>query len=122
MTETVTCPSCQQPLRVPGELLGRDVRCPACSSVFAAGPASRSPAPWEEGPEGYADWERPRSTGASRERFTSRFEDEERMLTRRPSYRSPAREEADEGYPDGEPGRHLRPHRGTLILTLGILG
>ena len=36
MQDTVPCPSCQRDLRVPEELLGRAVKCPACGSTFTA--------------------------------------------------------------------------------------
>jgi predicted Zn finger-like uncharacterized protein len=35
-----TCPSCSQQVRVPDQLLGRNVKCPACSHVFLATDAS----------------------------------------------------------------------------------
>ncbi|MCI0460621.1 MAG: hypothetical protein L0Z62_27010 [Gemmataceae bacterium] len=36
MAETINCPFCSQPLEVPGELLGRVVRCPSCGQSFTA--------------------------------------------------------------------------------------
>ncbi len=34
MTETVTCPSCKRALRVPPDLAGQEVKCPACQTTF----------------------------------------------------------------------------------------
>src|SRR5688572_226695 len=36
MPIVVTCTSCQQPLRVPDHGVGRNVKCPACATVFVA--------------------------------------------------------------------------------------
>jgi predicted Zn finger-like uncharacterized protein len=35
-----SCPSCSKQLRVPDELIGRQVKCPACGTMFTAGAAS----------------------------------------------------------------------------------
>ena len=41
MPVLVNCPSCNGPLRVTDELMGRKVRCPACQTIFeAAGPSA----------------------------------------------------------------------------------
>lgn len=34
MADMIQCPSCQRPLRVPDELIGRPVKCPECGMVF----------------------------------------------------------------------------------------
>jgi len=34
MADLINCPSCQRPLRVPDELIGRPVKCPDCGMVF----------------------------------------------------------------------------------------
>src|SRR5437879_2491514 len=39
----VTCPSCAGQLRVADDLIGRKVRCPACSSTFEAHPIETPP-------------------------------------------------------------------------------
>jgi predicted Zn finger-like uncharacterized protein len=36
MNQIIHCPSCNRPLRVPDDLLGRPVRCPSCSTEFTA--------------------------------------------------------------------------------------
>lgn len=41
----VQCPTCQRPLRVPEELLGRLVRCPGCQGTFTATDPAVKPPP-----------------------------------------------------------------------------
>jgi len=36
MANTIHCPSCSRELRVPDELIGKKVKCPACSTTFTA--------------------------------------------------------------------------------------
>src|SRR5947209_5672693 len=114
MSELIlNCPQCQRQLRVPGELLGKKVKCPTCEVVFTA------EAPKEELPAaapGESEQARPLppSTGAeyreapagprpsSKEEYYDEGDDERRSFGR--SFR-----------------RDLVPHRGGLILTLGIL-
>jgi predicted Zn finger-like uncharacterized protein len=103
MSDTITCPSCQRTLRVPESLLGQLVKCPTCQQTFTAslgGDANGAP---EAAP--------PRKEAPPRERY----EDEPPRPARR-----------DEDYDDGDRPRRRRrryeqAHRGTLILTLGIL-
>src|SRR5260370_7054686 len=60
MQNTVPCPSCQRELRVPDQLLGKLVKCPACSTTFTAnlsGPVS--PMSEEVIPETYPLYQRP---------------------------------------------------------------
>ena len=48
MASTFECPKCGRELKVPDELLGKKVKCPACQSVFitaAQEPAASPPAP-----------------------------------------------------------------------------
>ncbi len=45
-----TCTSCGRPLRVPDELMGRQVKCPSCGTTFTAG-AARTGAPAPAVPE-----------------------------------------------------------------------
>ncbi len=107
MTEIATCPQCARALRVPPELIGQRVKCPACATTFTAGgegrpdeappPAHREPAP-ERAPE------RP----ASRERDEDRDRDE-----RRPRQREDEYEDRDERRPRGrdEEEDYPRPRR-----------
>jgi len=112
MSETVTCPSCDRPLRVPDDLLGHQVKCPACASTFTANAAG--PAPRDD-PEP----DRPRRRS---DHFARRDEDEPRP--RRAAARRDDYEDEDEDRPRrggrGVSRRNLAPHRGGMILGLGI--
>jgi predicted Zn finger-like uncharacterized protein len=44
MPNTIHCPSCNRELRVPDDLLGKKVKCPACSTTFTASVAGPEPA------------------------------------------------------------------------------
>jgi len=106
MPITISCPSCRKPLRLPENMLGKQVRCPGCQNVFTAASPEEPPQPAEE------------------------LESVQERPSQRPR---PRREEDDQDY-DREPRRRDyvedddeeivrgKPHRGTLILTLGILG
>jgi len=110
MQEIIHCPSCQRKLQVPESLVGQDVQCPTCSATFTAsmgGPApvappAPPPAAAEEKPYYDVDREAPRR--------------------REPDRRS--RDDYDVDY-DDRPRRPRRrdllPHRGSTVLTLGIL-
>jgi predicted RNA-binding Zn-ribbon protein involved in translation (DUF1610 family) len=103
MPEIISCPSCQRKLQVPESLMGQDVQCPTCGATFAAsmeGSAAAAPAPKPPPPPGRAE-----------------------------PGRRPQREDYDDDYDyeedDDRPRRRRRrdylPHRGSTILTLGIL-
>jgi hypothetical protein len=120
MPIALDCPSCGRKVRVPDRLLGEDVKCPLCQSTFTAAsraaddaPAGKGgPAPVSEGIEGEAGANRPRPRPALIVDDEEGWEDDN---------------EADEG--EGEEAdlrrrygmrRDLEPHRGGLILALGI--
>jgi hypothetical protein len=93
---------------VPEDLLGKLVKCPACSQTFTASlPTPTPPGEGESKPESY----RPASQEPPLENY-------------------PAESPAQEGEEDYEPrpvrsGRRRRfqvEHRGAMVLTLGILG
>jgi hypothetical protein len=94
MAITSRCPQCQRAVRVPEDLLGRLVKCPACGAQFTAA-ASEEPAPAPPPPPAFDEPVPPRAPGAAAEEFARR-EDE------------PLR-------------RRGQAHRGGLILTLGII-
>jgi hypothetical protein len=48
MSTIIDCPSCTRKLNVPEEMLGRPVRCPDCGGMFAAGTEGVLPPPPEE--------------------------------------------------------------------------
>src|SRR5262245_7345022 len=135
MPTIVDCPSCARKLRVPDELLGHQVKCPTCETTFeaavngsAAGPRAEppplpappreSPPPLpKEGPAGRDEERRPcpycgELIGATatrcrhcNERLDDRDEDDDDDENRwRPVVR-----------------RDAEPHRGTLIMVLGIV-
>jgi predicted Zn finger-like uncharacterized protein len=43
MPTMTSCPSCSKQLKVPDELIGRQVKCPACGTTFTAGVAAPAP-------------------------------------------------------------------------------
>ncbi len=102
MSDTITCPSCQRTLRVPESLLGQLVKCPTCQQTFTASLAGDA--------NGAAEVAPPKE--APRERY----EDEPPRPARRD-------DEPDdyEDRPRRRRRRYQQDHRGTLILTLGIL-
>ncbi len=123
MAIIVRCSSCQRQLKVPDDLRGKRVRCPGCGATFTAS------APEDEPPdrEPRAEEDAPRRRRPQPEEES--YEEEQQPRRRRP--RPPPEEEYEEEdeYPDedydDEPRprrrRRYRPHRGVLILVLGIL-
>jgi predicted Zn finger-like uncharacterized protein len=53
MPNTIHCPSCSRELRVPDELIGKKVKCPACATTFTASVAGPEAAPPAAPPAGY---------------------------------------------------------------------
>ncbi len=102
MSEIVSCPQCQRQLRIPDELLGQLVKCPSCGTTFA-GVAGTPPAPPTPSPAAFAG-EPARSA----------------PLPLVGAYPKPGFD-----VPPGRdvpfPRRDAAPHRGVLILVLGIL-
>src|SRR5262245_4690671 len=132
MPTVVDCPSCARKLRVPDELLGHKVKCPTCEITFEAAvngstaapraappplPSSPPPAP-KETPAERDEERRPcpfcgeliRATATRcrhcNEPLDDRDEDDDEHENRwrRPVVR-----------------RDAEPHRGTLIMVLGII-
>ena len=126
MATNVDCPSCDQKLRVPDDLLGKKVKCPACKTMFKATASglkeTAQPPPVDEQEEAPSK----NLTGVSASERSNP-----------PSKRSaPSRDEEDEDEDDDRPrrrsGRSIRksrrlsrdyaPHKGVIILILGIVG
>jgi hypothetical protein len=113
MNDTVNCPSCQRALRVPADLAGQDVKCPGCGTVFC--PAEQLDRP-----------KRPASPPVrEREPEEDRPSRRDRDHDDRPSRRDrdydddrPSRRDRDYDRPSR---RNLAPHRGALILVMGLL-
>src|ERR1700730_13265153 len=112
------CPSCNRQLRVPEDLLGKQVKCPSCGMTFtaaafdgAASPPPDDPAPVEEeSPIEVTDEAPPKKKDSSSRGRDDANEDDEDDYDHRPRRRQSRRN-----------GGYLEPHRGGLILTLGIL-
>jgi hypothetical protein len=140
MPELVSCPGCERKLRLPDDLLGKEVKCPTCGTQFLAKVGEAAPSsegepsppspvmsmelpPREDPPPGV----QPRPSQRSPERG-----DDEADV---PSSRRRSREDDDDDddrlrrrrrrddYDDDDYGRrrYLTPHRGSTILVLGIL-
>jgi hypothetical protein len=124
MSEIISCPSCQRKVQVPESLAGQDVQCPQCGATFVAqlggaGAPARQ-APERQAPERWEDVsaERPPSWSEPSPGYD------------RPSHdRPPYGERRDYGrqpYDDigrfGARRRDFMPHRGGLILALGLIG
>jgi hypothetical protein len=96
MHEIISCPSCHRKLQVPESLLGQDVQCPTCGATFVGTVTGPLSAP---GPAAQSQ----------------------------PAHPAPAHAPPPGGYdPYGPrygrgPRRDLLPHRGSAVLTLGIL-
>jgi predicted Zn finger-like uncharacterized protein len=95
------CPSCSRKLRVPDELIGQSVKCPQCGHIFKA-QLEGEPAPSQ--------------SKQSSEAFdlSEELEREEPLPPRRRRFE-------DDEEDDRPRRRYFEPHRGGLILTLGIL-
>jgi hypothetical protein len=109
MAETIGCPECTRKLLVPDELVGSEVKCPTCGATFTADVSAPPPPPLplrvveEEPAPRQAEESRPRPG----ERRRPRWDDEDRDDDYRPRRRF---------------RRDWEPHRGALVLILGILG
>jgi hypothetical protein len=99
MAEIITCPACERQLQVPVSFYGQTVQCPECSHLFVAEPPAESvqPAPKAAAP---VPEERPRRSKRAYDRDDDYDDDFDHMR--------PLRTQG-------------RPHRGGLILALGIM-
>src|SRR5947209_20560053 len=117
MPSIISCPSCQKQLKVPDELIGKSVKCPGCKETFTAQALSKSSAapPREEVVE------KPRKKAAP----PPDDEEDDDEAPRKPVKRRAADEDEDE---DERPSQRVKrrgggpmaPHRGMLILILGV--
>jgi predicted RNA-binding Zn-ribbon protein involved in translation (DUF1610 family) len=104
MADVISCPSCQRKLQVPESLIGQDVQCPSCGATFIARIGGAAPPSGAPRPQPTRPWDtsrRPEDAGPPQSGSSAQddFDSEER----------PRR-------------RDLAPHRGALILTLGLIG
>jgi hypothetical protein len=106
MSDIIHCPSCQRKLQVPETLIGQDVQCPSCGATFQAKGSPRPPLPqpaFEPARKEEPASERPdRRSWLDDEEDIDQDEDQDRAVGRRSRM-------------------DVVPHRGTLILVLGIL-
>jgi predicted Zn finger-like uncharacterized protein len=107
MPSVISCPSCQKQLKVPDELVGQAVKCPGCKETFTAQVGSSPPPP-------------PSADISTRPRKPMPPPPDEEDEPRRPV----RRRDKDDDDRDDRPSRRrraiLQPHRGVLILILGI--
>jgi predicted Zn finger-like uncharacterized protein len=126
MAEVIQCPSCHKKLRVPENLIGKNVKCPACSTMFvaeveedlptaplvdqeeASPPVRRRPPPPKEGIEEKSS--RLPSRPAPRSDEEEETEEEEYEEEARPRPRRRPMDEDDEAEDEEEP----RPRRRRL--------
>ncbi len=103
----IACPSCARTLRVPDNLLGQLVKCPNCQQQFTAADA-----------QAIRPAQRPESESAPTPYRAKPSSD-----LGRPSPPRPDDFEDDDDFDDRprRRRRHYEPHRGTLILVLGIV-
>jgi hypothetical protein len=106
MQNTIPCPSCNRELRVPDQLLGKLVKCPACSKTFTA------------------DLSPPVSTPA--DQASSDPYQIDRQSEPLEDIPIPSSEVVDDDDYEPRPMRKKRrrfyvEHRGAMVLTLGIL-
>jgi predicted Zn finger-like uncharacterized protein len=115
MPNIIACPSCQKQLKVPDELIGKSVKCPGCKETFTAQTMSTSSA----APAREEVVEKPRKKAAPP---PEEEEDEDEAP------RKPVKRRADDDDEDERPSTRGKrrgggpkvPHRGVLILLLGI--
>ncbi|HLW67796.1 MAG TPA: DUF4190 domain-containing protein [Gemmataceae bacterium] len=120
MPTQVACPSCSQQLRVPDDLMGREVKCPKCGTTFVGGAIAETATATLPGEPNRAV-----SEGVREERESPLPPRREEHEPSRPSRRLPP--DLDDDFDDDddyEPRRRrsFAAHRGGLILTFGILG
>jgi hypothetical protein len=111
MAETIGCPECTRKLLVPEDLLGSQVKCPTCGATFTA--ELNAPAPpllplrvvEEEPPRRRTEESDQRPSEPRRRRWDHEDRDDDEDYRPRRRFR-----------------RDWEPHRGAMILILGILG
>jgi hypothetical protein len=155
MSHIVACPSCQNPLRVADQLVGQQVRCPTCQTIFQPALPTAVPSPAAVPSMGLDDVPLQRTNGETLPTSAGvPLEPEPRPKVwgavevnsspppnAPPPQRVPARERPPErddldrrpprrryrDYDDDDRPRRRRwsgeglPHRGGLVLTMGIL-
>jgi hypothetical protein len=120
MPIAVQCPSCKRKLNAPDKLLGKRVKCPGCGNAFAVKPPEEefvdAEPIVEPEPQDEAVQEKPRLR-RSRDDDGGRYE-EDRGRARRRNRDDEEEDEDEEAAPRRR--RRRQPHRGGLLLGLGI--
>lgn len=117
MAEIVTCSGCQKKLQIPEQYIGQKVQCPECGHMFIAVSTSVSSAPIP--PAAASSAAPPRSSDRSR-----RDDDYDEPPPRRRNRFGDDLDDDDDDYNIGRSarvGRYLQPHRGGLIMALGLI-
>jgi hypothetical protein len=114
MSEIISCPSCKRKVQIPQTLAGQDVQCPTCGATFVAQlPGAAAPS-GGGAPERWETTERPASWSDQPPAREAPPYDDWGDYGRPPP--------DDYGRVGGYRRRDFAPHRGALILTLGIIG
>lgn len=130
MPVIVDCPSCNRKLRVPDDLLGRNVKCPTCGTTFQANAASEptlpTPTPTFEPAKPPAPPPLPEPPPSplglsSRQRCAYCGEDMPGDAERCPHCGESPGDERPWEQPHRAIRRDCEPHRGGLVLTFGII-
>jgi predicted Zn finger-like uncharacterized protein len=126
MADVIECPKCGGKLRVPDEMAGKRVKCPKCAETFTAGGGKSEPPPSEEKPakktssisERLSDMQKKAPRRSERAEREDDYEEDERprRRSRRDEDDEDERRPARRRYREG-----MDPHRGSLILVLGIV-
>src|SRR5262245_26924291 len=111
MAEIVNCPQCARKLRVPEDLVGQKVKCPTCGEMFIAELDAPAPPPRERDREERRREEREPVRRRGRRGRDDDYDDDY---------------DQDDDYRPRSRRRRVRrdavPHRGVLVLILGIVG
>jgi uncharacterized membrane protein YccF (DUF307 family) len=113
----VNCPGCGRKLRIPDEFAGRKVKCPTCGEAFDA-----NPSPEGAPPPAAAPAPAPLGTPVS---VTPKAPPQPERPPREKDLRDDDDREGDGDRPwerGGELRRDCEPHRGNLVMLLGIFG
>jgi LSD1 subclass zinc finger protein len=126
MALDLSCPGCGRQLRIPDGFLGKQVRCPTCRTVFTGspGPNPAEPPAAAEGPAA------PEVPDPSASEAPSAVKSSAPPLPAPPIPPPDAEDEPEEDEEDdqrpwegpyGGVRRDCEPHRGPMVLTLGII-
>ena len=112
MNEIIKCPSCQRQLQVPEQYLGQNVQCPECRHMFMATTASISaqPVPTSSAP-----------SASSQQSKSERYDEHDYETSRGRRELDDDNDDFDDFHRPGRVRKRFNPHRGGLILALGLI-